>query len=111
MEQGERFKSFRLKANLSQKEAANKIGVKPYQLANYETGRSEPSISVLKNMSMVYKASIDKLVGNNLVIDKSINAQTIFDEEKAAITKRLEDILETFKEWDIDDPKAYPGQE
>lgn len=64
MSLGERFKYFRQKAGLKQKEAAKLIGINNYQLGNYETDRSEPSISVLKKMSQVYNVSIDKLVNN-----------------------------------------------
>ncbi len=64
MNLGARFKRFRLKAGLTQTEAAEKIGVKNYQLGNYETNRSEPSISILKKMSEVYDVSIDQLVYN-----------------------------------------------
>ena len=61
---GRRFKAFRKKANMTQLEAAKCIGVKPYQLANYECNRSEPSIKVLMAMSKTYHVSIDTLLGN-----------------------------------------------
>ena len=64
MKYGKRFKTYRVKVNLSQLEAAKLIGVKNYQLGNYETNRSEPSIDTLKKMSEVYNVSIDTLVGN-----------------------------------------------
>ena len=64
MDIGRRFKHYREEMGLSQKDAAELIGVKYYQLGNYETNRSEPSISVLKKMSQVYEVSIDQLVGN-----------------------------------------------
>ena len=41
---GERFKYYREKVKLTQKEAADLLGVKSYQLANYETNRTEPNI-------------------------------------------------------------------
>ncbi len=65
MNLGERFKKYRKKAGLTQKEAAQVIGINSYQLGNYETNRSEPSITILKKMSNVYGVSIDTLVGNN----------------------------------------------
>ena len=61
---GKRFRTFRKKANLSQMEAAELIGVKNYQLGNYETNRSEPNIETLKKMSEVYNVTIDSLLGN-----------------------------------------------
>ena len=111
MDLGERFKTYRLKQKLSQKEAADLIGVKSYQLANYETNRSEPSIQTLKNMSMVYHVSIDKLVNNVQLDSVSIEEQKVFEEEKALFAKKLEEILEALKDWEVNDTKKYPGEE
>lgn len=65
MDYGKRFKHYRSISNLTQKEAADLIGIKDYQLGNYETNRSEPSLDILKKMSKVYQVSLDKLLGNN----------------------------------------------
>ena len=62
---GKNFKHYRVNANLTQKEAASIIGIKDYQLGNYETNRSEPSLEVLKRMSQTYRVSIDKMLSNN----------------------------------------------
>ena len=70
MEFGKRFKYYRQKANLSQQEAAKQIGVKGYQLANYETDRSQPSLEVLLKMSKVYLVSVDRLLGNNMIANR-----------------------------------------
>ena len=81
MKYGKRFKTYRVKANLSQLEAAKLIGVKNYQLGNYETNRSEPSIDTLKKMSEVYNVSIDALVGNLRVKKpKEVEEQVDMDE-------------------------------
>ena len=60
---GKRFSLFRRRMHLTQKEAAKLIGVKSYQLANYESNRSEPSLKVLMAMSKAYKVSTDQLLG------------------------------------------------
>lgn len=70
MDFGKSFKFYRKKAGLTQKEAADKIGVKDYQLGNYETNRSQPSLEILKKMSKVYLVSIDKMLGNNVLANK-----------------------------------------
>ena len=75
---GKRFRFYRQKANLTQKEAAEKIGVKDYQLGNYETNRSEPSLEVLKKMSKVYLVSIDKLLGN-IVLENNYPEEDVND--------------------------------
>ena len=67
MDYGRRFKYYRNKAKLTQKEAAKLIGINDYQLGNYETGRSEPSLDILKKMSKAYKVSIDQMLGNKPV--------------------------------------------
>ena len=70
MDFGKSIKFYRQKAGLTQKEAADKIGVKDYQLGNYETNRSQPSLEILKKMSKVYLVSVDKMLGNNLLANK-----------------------------------------
>ena len=111
MKYGERFKLYRVRQKLSQKEAAELMDIKPYQLANYETNRSEPSIEVLKAMSVVYKVSIDNLVNNVRLSGRTPAQQKAFEEERAEFVKKLEDILEALKEWDAGTSKMYPGEE
>lgn len=71
MDLGKRFKHFREKTGMTQGQAAAKIGVKNYQLGNYETNRSEPNIATLKKMSVLYGVTIDKLVGLNRQSEES----------------------------------------
>ena len=89
MDLGRRFKHFRSIKGYSLKEAAELIGVKYYQLGNYETNRSEPSITVLKRMSKVYEVSIDGLVGNTISKNKDKNYSMMDD-----ILKQLNDLVE-----------------
>lgn len=70
MDFGKSFKFYRQRAKLTQKEAAEKIGIKDYQLGNYETNRSQPSLEILKKMSKVYLVSIDRMLGNNPLQNK-----------------------------------------
>ncbi len=72
---GRRFKLYRKKMNMTQQEAAPLIGIKSYQLANYESNRSEPNIKVLIGMSKVYHVSIDTLLGNDKSLDTISNGQ------------------------------------
>ena len=88
MDFGKSFKFYRERANLTQKEAAEKIGVNDYQLGNYETNRSQPSLEVLKKMSKVYSVSIDKMLGNNLLKNKF----PIEDKEYIDTEELLEDL-------------------
>lgn len=75
MDYGKSFKHYRQNAKLTQKEAAELIGVKDYQLGNYETNRSQPNIDILKKMSKIYHVSIDKMVGNSVLKNNSIDSK------------------------------------
>ena len=92
MDNGKRFEKYRKNKGLSQKEAAEQLGIKGYLLANYESNRSEPSIDTLKKMSQLYGTSIDNLVGNRKVFK---SAENYFNEDEydlEEIKKILEDL-------------------
>ena len=93
---GRRFKLFRKRKNLTQLEAATLIGVKSYQLANYESNRSEPSIKVLIAMSKVYDASIDNLLGN-----ANENSQDIdnFEAERKELFDKIKKLLDNYEPY------------
>lgn len=90
MDYGKSFKFYRQRAKLTQKEAADLMGINPYQLGNYETNRSEPSLTILKKMSKAYLVSIDKLLGNNLLQNK-------FEKEHPENAQEYVDINEVLK--------------
>ena len=92
---GRRFKLFRKRKNLTQQEAATLIGVKSYQLANYESNRSEPSIKILIAMSKVYEASIDNLLGN-ASNDESKENET-FEKEKKDLFDKVKKLLQEYE--------------
>ena len=95
MDIGRRFKLYRERSGLSQKEAAIELGVKPYQIANYETNRSEPNIATLKKMSKLYHVSIDTLLGNTKLSERT-EQNTPIDEKEydyASIKKKVEELL------------------
>lgn len=95
MDIGRRFKLYRERSELSQKEAAKELGVKPYQLANYETNRSEPNIATLKKMSKLYHVSIDTLLGNTKLSERTEQNSPIDEKEYdyASIKKKVEELL------------------
>lgn len=92
MDFGNSFKYYRLKAGFTQKEAANLIGIKDYQLGNYETNRSQPSLEILKKMSKVYLVSIDKMLGNNVLRAK-------FEKEHSKDNQEYIDVNEILKNF------------
>ena len=95
---GKRFKLYRQRCHLTQNEAAELIGVKSYQLANYESNRSEPNIRVLLAMSKTYHISIDQLLGNTKKAllepnEEELNQQ---EAERLELEKKLKALLKEY---------------
>ena len=95
---GRRFRIYRQRKNLTQAEAAKVLGIKSYQLANYESNRSEPNIKTLKGMSKLYNVSIDFLVGNSALFETESYAKIEAEEEEFENFKdKLQQLLNEFK--------------
>lgn len=54
-----RIRDLRIDNDLTKTELANKLDISERTLAKYETGESEPTISVLIKMSHIFDVSID----------------------------------------------------
>ena len=98
MNVGLRFKRIRENRGYTLKEAAELIGIKYYQLGNYETNRSEPNIVTLKKMSEIYKTSIDNLVGNTKIVKNAINEGYLDKEDEVVDIKELAKSLKQIAE-------------
>lgn len=53
------FKVQRVKAGLTQKEAAEKLGIQVPRLSSYERGITEPKASVVARMIKLYDCTLD----------------------------------------------------
>lgn len=101
MDFGKSFKFYRQKANLTQKEAAEKIGINDYQLGNYETNRSQPSLEILKKMSKVYLVSIDTMLGNNMLVNRYARERKEGEYiDRNELAARLRDIVNALERSD-----------
>jgi len=58
----ENLKSIRKEKGLTQKQVAFKLGVVESCYANWEQGRTEPSISMLRKLCEIFIISIDELI-------------------------------------------------
>ena len=56
------LKAARANARLTQKEAAEKLGISVETLANYEKGRSFPDVIMLKKIETLYGVGYDGLI-------------------------------------------------
>lgn len=56
------LKSARVNVNLTQEQAAKKIGITKDTLSNYERGKSYPDVLVIKKIEEVYGVSYNDLI-------------------------------------------------
>ena len=56
------LKSARIEANMTQKQVAAKLNVVESCYANWEQGRTEPNIAMLRKLSELLDISVDELV-------------------------------------------------
>lgn len=56
------LKSARVNVNLTQEQAAKKIGITKDTLSNYERGKSYPDVLIIKKIEEVYGVSYNDLI-------------------------------------------------
>ena len=61
----ENLKNARKDCGLTQKQVADKLGVVESCYANWEQGRTEPNIDMLRNLCNILKISLDELVNGD----------------------------------------------
>ena len=97
-----KIQELRSHAGLTQRELAEKIGVKNYTVANWEQNRTEPAIKDLVDLANFFEVSVDYLIGREnefgqIIIFKNLtNSQiellTLFDRlstDKQEVVLRL----------------------
>ena len=73
MKFNENLKITRENKGITTQQLALAINVKPYTITDWETGRSEPSITNLIKLSQFFNVSVDFLIGNKLDENSSYN--------------------------------------
>lgn len=58
-----KLKEYRMKALMSQKELAEKLGTSNMNVSRYEAGTREPKIEMLVKMAELLGVTVDQLVG------------------------------------------------
>lgn len=86
-----RIRDLRIDNDLTKTELANKLDISERTLARYETGESEPTISVLIKMSHIFDVSIDYICC--IKDEVAIVEEGTFDKLKK-LSKDLESIVD-----------------
>ena len=66
MEIGNKIMELRKKKGLSQEELAEKIGVARQTISKWELGETSPDLKQAKELSKVFKVSLDELTDNDI---------------------------------------------
>lgn len=80
MDLGNKIVELRKKENLSQEELAEKIGVTRQTISKWELNETAPDIKQAKELSKIFKISLDELVNNdvkNLLVEKVSNTEKL----------------------------------
>ncbi len=67
-----RMKELRKKFSLTQKAAANELGIGQTTIANYENGTRVPDLTKISDIANLYQVSVDYLLGRSTVISKEV---------------------------------------
>ena len=74
---------------MNQEELANKLGISKRTLLRYESGVSEPTISILISLSLLFNVSIDYLAG---IKDTTEIDEASMEDELNEVIKQIEKI-------------------
>ena len=103
MEFSERLKELRKKANFTQVEVAEKLGISQPAYASWERGAKKPTQENLVKIAQVLNVSVDYLVGNseekldNIELLFRMNSKGLTEEEKEIFKKELVEFMEERK--------------
>lgn len=93
MELGKQIYELRKKANLSQEQLAEKVGVSRQTISKWELGETAPDIKQAQVLSQVFSVSLDELTGNDT---KEVIYKKVSNTEKLASL-----IIKVIKIWGI----------
>ena len=80
MELGKQIYELRKKANLSQEQLAEKVGVSRQTISKWELGETAPDIKQAQSLSQIFNISLDELTGNDtkgVIYEKVSNTERL----------------------------------
>ena len=81
MEIGNKILELRKKNNITQEELADKVGVSRQTISKWELGETSPDLKQSKELSKIFKVSLDELVDNDI---KEIITEKVSNTEELA---------------------------
>lgn len=77
-----KLKEIRLKNNLTQEEVSQKLGLTQYTYSNYESGKTEPKLNILKKIANFFDVTIDYLLETSNTKNETITERNILNLKK-----------------------------
>ena len=95
MELGKKIRQLRFRANLTQEQLANKLGIGPQSVSKWENGASMPDIATLPLLAEVFGVTIDDLfdLTNDQRLSRIENSLDITEELPQDLFREYEDFL------------------
>lgn len=87
---GQRLKTLRIHANISQKVLAERLGISKSSVSSYESGFRLPSYHILMRIARIFNVSTDYLLGMDKRYDIDLSGLTL--EETDAIRELIQAI-------------------
>lgn len=81
----ENIKKYRIKANLTQKELADKLGVSFQTVSKYENGINEPDLSTLRLMSVIFGCPLVDLIGDEEPRTETVSISKEEEQEEQSV--------------------------
>lgn len=80
MEIGKKIMELRKKSGFSQEELAERVGVARQTISKWELGETSPDLKQSKELSKIFKVSLDELTDNNIkdiLVEKTSNTEKL----------------------------------
>lgn len=87
-----RIKQLRMEAGILQADLAQQLKVRQNTVSTWETGRSEPDLDALRELSRIFGVSIDYILGNTNI------KKPLTSEDMSGLTEKQIKILEMMGE-------------
>lgn len=103
----EKFKQLRKKFDLTQEQIADIFHVSPQSVSRWETGANYPDVEILPHMAILFKITIDELLGTEAILGEEKAAEYIKDIRNLLNAGKLYDAIDTARNAVKEYPMNY----
>lgn len=97
MKFSECLKMYRLRANMTQFELANRLQVSPATVSKYEVGSVSPDINMLIRISNIFNISTDELLGLSKDNNSSSDVKIFYSSDEIELLELFKQLPDKYK--------------